>query len=63
MARTCITHGRAKHVYKILVEKYEWERPVGRFRHRREDNIKTYLNDLGCEGVDWIQVAQCSLRL
>jgi hypothetical protein len=32
--------------------------PVGRPRHRWEDNIKTDLKELGCEVVKWIQLAR-----
>ena len=34
------------------------ERPLGRPRHRYDDNIKTDLQEVGCEGMDWINVAQ-----
>ena len=33
-------------------------RPFGRPRHRWEDNIKMDLQEVGCEGMDWINVAQ-----
>jgi len=32
--------------------------PLGRPRHRWEDNIKTDLQEVGCEGMDWIELAQ-----
>jgi len=32
--------------------KPEGKRPLGRLRSRREDNIKTDLQEVGCEGVD-----------
>jgi hypothetical protein len=31
---------------------------IGRPRHRWEDNIKMDLQELGCGGMDWIEVAQ-----
>ena len=34
------------------------ERPLGRPRCRWEDNIKTDLQEVGCEGMNWIDVAQ-----
>jgi hypothetical protein len=46
-----------------LEGKPEGKRPLGRPRHRWEDNIKTYLQDVGCEGMDWIGVAQGRDRL
>ena len=33
-------------------------RPIGRTRHRWENNIKTCLKELGLEGVDCIYLAQ-----
>jgi len=32
--------GERRDIYRILVEKPERKRPLGRTRHRREDNIK-----------------------
>ena len=33
-------------------------RPLGRLRHRWEDNIKMELQDVGCGVMDWIELAQ-----
>jgi hypothetical protein len=38
--------------------KPEGKRPLGRPRRRWEDNIKMELQEVGCEGVDWIEQAQ-----
>ena len=38
--------------------KPEGQRPLGRPRHRWEDNIKMDLQEVGCEGMDWIELAQ-----
>jgi len=38
--------------------KPEGKRPLGRSRRRWEDNIKVDLQEVGCEGMDWIDVAQ-----
>ena len=38
--------------------KPQGKRPHGRPRHRWEDNIKTDLQEVGCEGVDWIELAR-----
>ena len=44
--------------YRVLVEKPEGKRPLGRPRRRWEDNIKLDLQEVGCGGVDWIELAQ-----
>jgi hypothetical protein len=36
----------------------ERERPLGRQRHRWEENIKMDLQEVGCEGMDWIELAE-----
>jgi len=40
------------------VEKSEGNRPLGRSRRRWEDNIKMDLQEVGCGGMDWIELAQ-----
>ena len=45
-------------VYGVLVRKPEGKRPLGRPRRRWEDNIKMDLQDVGCSGMDWIELAQ-----
>jgi hypothetical protein len=45
-------------VLKVLVRSPEEKRPLARPRHRWEDNIKMDLQEVGCEGVDWIELAQ-----
>jgi hypothetical protein len=45
-------------VYRVLVGKPEGKRPLGRPRDRWEDNIKMELQEVGCEGMDWIDLAQ-----
>jgi hypothetical protein len=39
---------------RVLVGKLEGRRPLGRPRRRWEDNIKIYLQEVGCGGTDWI---------
>jgi hypothetical protein len=44
-------------VHGFLVGKYEEKRPLGRSRHKWEDNIKMGLQEVGCKGTDWINLA------
>jgi hypothetical protein len=50
--------GERKGAYRVLVEKYEGWRPLGRPRHRWEDNIKMDLKEVGYGGMDCIDLAQ-----
>ena len=34
------------------------KRQLGRPRHKWEDNIKMYLQEVGCGGMDWIDLSQ-----
>jgi hypothetical protein len=49
--------GEGRGVYRVLVEKPGGKRPVRRPRRRWEDNIKMDLQEVGCEGMDWIELA------
>jgi hypothetical protein len=42
----------------VLVGKPEGKRPLGRPRHRWEDNIKMDIQEEGCKGMDWIELVQ-----
>jgi hypothetical protein len=44
--------------YRALVGKPEGKRPLGRPKHRSEDNIKFDVQEVGCEGMDWIDLSQ-----
>jgi hypothetical protein len=50
--------GEGRGVYRVLVGKPEGKRPLGRPRRRWEDNIKADLHEVGCRGMDWIELAQ-----
>ena len=50
--------GEGRGVYKVLVGKSEGKRPLGRPRRKWEDNIKMDLQEVGCGGMEWIEVAQ-----
>jgi 3-oxoacyl-ACP reductase-like protein len=50
--------GERRGLYRVLVGKAEGKRPLGRPRYRWEDNIKMDLQEVGCWGMDWIELAQ-----
>jgi hypothetical protein len=50
--------GEKRGAYRTLVGRSEGRRPLGRPRHRWEDNIKMDLQDVGWGGMDWIELAQ-----
>jgi hypothetical protein len=50
--------GEVKGAYNILVGRPEGRRPLGRPRHRWEDNIKMDLKETGFEDMDWIHLAR-----
>jgi hypothetical protein len=50
--------GEGRGVYRVLVGRPESKRPIGRPRHRWEDNIKMDRREIGIDGADWIQLAQ-----
>ena len=50
--------GERRGVYRVLVGKPERKRPLRRSRRRREHNIKLYHQEIGCGGMDWIELAQ-----
>jgi hypothetical protein len=50
--------GEKRGKYKVLARKRDGKRPLGRPRCRWEGNIKTDLQEVGCGGVDWTNVAQ-----
>jgi hypothetical protein len=50
--------GEGRGVRKVLVEKPEGKRPLGRPRLIWEDNIKTDLQEVGGSCGDWMELAQ-----
>jgi len=50
--------GERRGVYRVLLGKPEGKRPLGRTRHRWEDNIKMDPQEVGCGGMDWINLTQ-----
>jgi len=50
--------GEGKGVFRVSLGEPEGKRPVGRPRRRWEGNIKMDLQEVGCGGMDWIELAQ-----
>jgi hypothetical protein len=50
--------GKRKGVHRILVSKPGGKSQLGKLRRRWEDNIKLDLQEVGCGGMDWIDLAQ-----
>ena len=50
--------GEGRGMYRVLVGNPEGKRPQGRPRHSWEDNIKMDVQKVGCQGMDWIELAQ-----
>jgi len=50
--------GEGRGVYRALVGKPEGKGPLGRPRHRWEDNIKMDFQEVGFGCMDWIELAQ-----
>jgi len=50
--------GEGRGVYRVLVGRPEGKRPLGRPKHRWEDNIKMDLRDIGIDGSNWIHLSQ-----
>jgi hypothetical protein len=50
--------GEEENAYRLLVEKPEGRRQLGRPRRRWVYNIEMDLGKIGWDGVDWIGLAQ-----
>jgi len=50
--------GERTGVYRVLEERPEGKRPLGRPRDRWEDTIKMDLQEVEWWGMDWIDLAQ-----
>ena len=50
--------GEGRGTYRVLFGKPEGKKPHERPRRRWEDNIKMDIQDVGFEGIDWIDVVQ-----
>jgi hypothetical protein len=50
--------GEERKAYKILVGKPEGKGPLGRLRHRWENEIRMDLRGIGWRSVQWVQLVQ-----
>jgi hypothetical protein len=58
MGGACGAYGGGERVHKVLVGKPKGKSPLGRPRHRWEDNIKMDLQEVGGGRGDWMELAQ-----
>ena len=58
MGGACSACGGEEGRLQGLVGKSEGKTPLGRPSHRWEDNIKMDLQEVGCGGMNWIELAQ-----
>jgi hypothetical protein len=57
-ARHVARMGERRGAYRVLVGRPERKKPLGRPRRRWKDNIKMSLQEVGCWGMDWIELAR-----
>jgi hypothetical protein len=55
--------GEMRNACKVLVGKSEQRRPLWSPAHRWKKNVKLYFREIGCEGVNWIHLAQDRVHL
>jgi len=63
IARHVARRGERRGVYGVLVERLKEKRQLGRPRRRWEDNIIMDHQEVGCGGMDWMELAQDMDRL
>ena len=47
-----------KYAHRVLLEKSEGKRPLGKPRRKWEDNIKMYVKEMDCDTGNWMDLAQ-----
>jgi hypothetical protein len=55
--------GKGSGVCSVLVGRPEGKRPLGRPRHKWDDNIKMDFREIGLDGDNWIRLAQVRVQL
>jgi hypothetical protein len=50
--------GEGREVYRVLVEKPEGKKPLRGPTRRWKDNIRMGIQEVGCVGMNWIELAQ-----
>jgi len=50
--------GERRGVYRVLMGIHEGKRPLGRLRGEWVHNIRMDLQEVGCGGMDWIELPQ-----
>jgi hypothetical protein len=58
MGGMCGMHGKGRGVYGFLIGRPKGKKPLGRPKHRWEDNIKMDLREIGIYGANLIHLAQ-----
>jgi hypothetical protein len=58
MGGVCSSGEEGRGMYRVLVGKPEEKGPLGRPRCTWEDNIKMDRQEVGCGGMDWIELDQ-----
>jgi hypothetical protein len=58
MGMACSTNGEKRNPHRTFVEMSEGKRPLGRPSRWCVDNIKKDFREIGCDGMDWNDLAQ-----
>jgi len=58
MAGHVVRIGEIRDAYRILARKPEWQSPLGRPKHRWEDDIKMHFQDVEWGGTNCIDLVQ-----
>jgi hypothetical protein len=57
MGGACRRYGESRCAYRVSVVRYKENRPFGRLRRRWEGNFKMDLQEVGCGGMEWIELS------